>query len=934
MKRSLVALTGLLVSLGVALPATPAAADEIYSVPPGGSFAMEGHGWGHGHGMSQYGAQGGAKLGKTSEQITSFYYPGTTRTTLPNSAIRVLISGDKGGDTQVYPATGLTVADLATGAKATLPAGPTRWRTTTDTAGLHLQSYSAGWHPYTLGGTTTFAGPIEFGGTSYVRLALPDGSSRDYRGSMRSVRTSATTVASINVLSMESYLAGVVPRESSSSWAAAALQSQAIAARTYSAENRSRYATTRSYDICDTTQCQVYGGAALYSASGTKTNLEASSTSAAVTATAGVIRTYDGRPIFAQYSASNGGWSTDGGYPYLIAQRDDWDGVVPSTVHTWTATLTAAQLQAKFPAVGTLRRIRVTSRDGNGEWGGRVKTVVLEGVDGQGAPTAVSTTGAGVYSAHTWPAFSDGLRSSWWHVNAAAGSAIVSQSTAPTLVQSPGLSTGTLTVTMRNTGTVGWTTSGLHLAVSSPAGEADPLVGNSRSPGRYTGTATDIAPGETAAFSFALTGDNVPIGLHGRSYRLAIAGGPLFGATVSWKIPVVAPVFLGQSTGPPTNLGTLPAGDNPGSLLPDGRTVVVPVTGSTPLRLTVKNTGNLAWPAASSVVLGTSTPRSHPTDASPSSGSSWLRTARPSALAATTAPGATGSFDLTLYGNSRPLGLSREAFEPLWEGKHWIDGALTSLYVIRVDPSVSRRSTLENAPTSLALDNGPHATTSVRVRLRNVGGDPWTVGQEQLTSTATPLSTSAWTSSTTPPALGSNASRPGQAKVYPGEVGEWQVPLSALNKAAGTYSLALQATGGPRMALTVKVASAVLKGQLTKVGPSVSVPRNGTATTYFEVKNLGNVSWALGGDLHSFALTSGGSPSYASSWLSTTRPGGLGANVTRPGARSVAPGEVGRFSIVLAGNNRPPQTVSEPFGLIWEAWARMSLTARLPYKVV
>ena len=60
---------------------------------------------------------------------------------------------------------------------------------------------------------------------------------------------------------------------------------------------------------------------------------------------------------------------------------------------------------------------------------------------------------------------------------------------------------------------------------------------------------------------------------------------------------------------------------------------------------------------------------------------------------------------------------------------------------------------------------------------------------EALTASASPLSTSAWSSSTTPPALGLNASRPGEAKVYPGEVGEWQVPVSALKKAAGTYRL-------------------------------------------------------------------------------------------------------------------------------------------------
>jgi peptidoglycan hydrolase-like amidase len=41
-------------------------------------------------------------------------------------------------------------------------------------------------------------------------------------------------------------------------------------------------------------------------------------------------------------------------------------------VHSWSASLRATDLETRFPAVGTLRRIRVTARDGNGEWGGRV----------------------------------------------------------------------------------------------------------------------------------------------------------------------------------------------------------------------------------------------------------------------------------------------------------------------------------------------------------------------------------------------------------------------------------------------------------------------------------------------------------------------------------------------------------------------------------
>ena len=94
-------------------------------------------------------------------------------------------------------------------------------------------------------------------------------------------------------------------------------------------------------------------------------------------ATDGVVRTSGGVPIFAEFSSSNGGWSTQGDFPYLRAAQDDWDGALAPSVHAWTAVLRASDLERRFPAVGRLQRVRVTARDGNGPWGGRVRRVVL-----------------------------------------------------------------------------------------------------------------------------------------------------------------------------------------------------------------------------------------------------------------------------------------------------------------------------------------------------------------------------------------------------------------------------------------------------------------------------------------------------------------------------------------------------------------------------
>jgi stage II sporulation protein D len=946
-KSALVALSGLLGGLVASVAAAPpAAAEEIYVRDADGSFAIEGHGWGHGHGMSQWGAQGGASLGRTVDQITGFYYPGTAKTVLANTPMRVLLQADTGGDTQVYPAGGLAVTDLATGAKATLPTGVERWRSVVDSAGLHVQNYASGaWHNWALLGRSTLAGPVQFGGPTFVRVIFPNSSSRDYRGTVRSVKTSNTTVGTVNVLPMESYLMGVVPRESSASWQPAALQAQAVAARSYSAYKREHAPASQFFDICDTTQCQVYGGAATWSGS-TRTSLEPASTNDAIKATAGVVRTYQGASIFAEFSSSNGGWSTDGGVPYLKAQRDDWDGAVSNGVHSWTAGLTSTQLERRFPSVGTLRRIRVTQRDGNGEWGGRVKQVVLEGVDSSGAATSVTTTGAGVYNANTWPASSDGLRSSWWRVAAATSSTVVGQSVAPTLVQSPGISTGTLTATLRNSGTTTWSSNGLHLAVASPPGQADPLVGGSTTPGVYTGTATTIAPGETAAFRFDLTGDGVRAGLQGRSYRLRNGTGGLFGTTVSWQVPVNAPVFSAVTAARPVSTAAKPAtspADAPNAVFADGRTVVVPVTGSTGVRVSAKNTGNVAWPAGATtpVVLGTSGPRDR---TSVSADPTWVSPSRPVRMAGTAAvnPGGAGTFDLTLNGNSQPVGVTTESFEPLWEAKHWLDGASTPLTVVRVDPAASRLATVDDPPVStLALTSAPSGTATLRVRLRNLGGQPWTLTEEGLSASATPLSTTAWSSPTTPPKLAGNVTRPGQSKVYPGEVGEWRVPLSAFRKAAGSYPVTVQpigpggATYGPKLTTKVTVTRAVYTGTLVRVSPTVNVPRGGYATAWFDVKNTGNVPWAINSSVRSEALTSGGSPSRHTSWLSATRPGPIRSNVSKPGTTVVNPGEVARFIVVLAGNGRTAGARTEDFGVLWESWTRLAgLRARLAYAIV
>ena len=121
------------------------------------------------------------------------------------------------------------------------------------------------------------------------------------------------------------------------------------------------------YDICDTTACQVYGGM----------GRETSNGNAAVRATAGTIVTYRGKVALTQFASSNGGYSARGDYPYLAAHRDPYDGVIKS--QAWTRVISATSISRAWPSVGTVKQLQITSRDGAGAWGGRVKTIKIIG---------------------------------------------------------------------------------------------------------------------------------------------------------------------------------------------------------------------------------------------------------------------------------------------------------------------------------------------------------------------------------------------------------------------------------------------------------------------------------------------------------------------------------------------------------------------------
>lgn len=392
--------TALVGSIGL-LQAGAAVAQESYPVSVDG-LPIAGHGYGHGRGMGQYGAQGAALRGVGYRDILGFYYPNTGVGALPGpNSIRVLVSEDTDDDITVWPADGLAVSD-ADGRRWLLPPGPERWRVVADpSGGQHVEQLLAGrWAGWERQGGGAFYA-ARFEGAPRLRLALPDGTSRAYRGTLTATRDGGATVRTVNTVSFEDYLRSVVPSESPATFHTEALKAQAVAARTYAGYKRAS-ATGGAYDICSTTACQVYPGAADWTREGVLREHEHPRTDDAVRLTAGEVRTYAGRLAFTEFTSSTGGQTVAGSVPYQIAQADPWDDFPDNPVHTWTSAITRPALQRAFPEVGAPLRVRVAARDGRGDRGGRTLSVVVEGTGG-----ARTVTGDAFRSRL-------GLREAWW----------------------------------------------------------------------------------------------------------------------------------------------------------------------------------------------------------------------------------------------------------------------------------------------------------------------------------------------------------------------------------------------------------------------------------------------------------------------------------------------------------------------------------------
>ena len=377
MRRTLVVVTALVAA--VAFASAPHAAPVKQYVAPAGSgalFLVGGHGWGHGVGMGQWGAQGYAQQGYSYDQILAAYYPGTMLGQSAVTSIRVLLaSGQK--KLVISSKQPITVED-ADGIDYALPAGKT-----TLTPALELAVDG--------GPQQALTPPLTFSSDTGSTLSL----GRAYRGEIV-VDVVNGKLRAINTLPLEEYLYGVVPAEEPSSWLPAALQAQAVAARSYAIASRRAGAP---FDVYSDTRSQAYGGA----------SAETPATTQAVDETTGEVLLYNGHVATTVFSSSTGGrtqsaadaWGSTG-KPYLVSVKDPYDGISP--YHNWgPVPVPGKTLGTALGVSGRIVDATVTRNSSR-----RVKTLKLAALL-RGTPSTSSVAGATAASALA-------LRSTWFSV--------------------------------------------------------------------------------------------------------------------------------------------------------------------------------------------------------------------------------------------------------------------------------------------------------------------------------------------------------------------------------------------------------------------------------------------------------------------------------------------------------------------------------------
>jgi stage II sporulation protein D len=315
-------------------------------------FTLTGHGWGHGIGLSPYGALGYAQHGGAYDTILAHYYTGTTLSPLPNAVqMRIQLASGRSSYT-ISGASKITVVDEGGSTSKTIPAGS--YRVERGTSG-RLRVVDAGSNARVVKHLT---GPVRLGAAQALRVVSSVGigwAGDHWHGYLRVIR-SGSSLMLVDVVPLEYYLRGVVPSEMPSSWLPAALRSQAVAARSYAVATRH---PASLFDAYADTRSQVYG----------PMEHEAAASNAAVADTAHQVLWYNGNVAVGFFSSSSGGWTASeqaawgsGGEPYLVPVRDRYDGAQGlNPNHTWpTRVFTPRGLARAVGVRGKVRAVDTT----------------------------------------------------------------------------------------------------------------------------------------------------------------------------------------------------------------------------------------------------------------------------------------------------------------------------------------------------------------------------------------------------------------------------------------------------------------------------------------------------------------------------------------------------------------------------------------------
>jgi stage II sporulation protein D len=297
----------LLLILGLALAcAAPASAGTV--------CVIDGRGWGHGVGMSQYGARGYAEAGWGHRRILKHYYRGTELRVVPARPVRVL---------------------LAEG-KAAVKIGSSKPFKVVDVRGK-VRKLKPGTQNVVAAKLARLRSPLRFvPGAAPLRLGADA-----YRGTLL-VHKRGGKLTIVNRLPLDRYLRGVVPWEMPDDWHPEALRAQAVVARSYA------LATLKPgtlFDLYADTRSQVYGGV----------RAEEATTNRAIGSTAGQVLFWSGRVATTFYHSTSGGqtvsieeaWPRATPVPYLVSVADPHDTL--SRHHRWGPfKLTPAEIARKL----------------------------------------------------------------------------------------------------------------------------------------------------------------------------------------------------------------------------------------------------------------------------------------------------------------------------------------------------------------------------------------------------------------------------------------------------------------------------------------------------------------------------------------------------------------------------------------------------------